>query len=319
MTQVLRTVGDWLRLARVQNLPTALADVWTGYALAAGLAVAGTVGADPAGGGGTAAPAALLFPAPTRTLGFLSLAALAAYAGGCCLNDLADLPRDRRLHPTRPLPAGRITPVAALLSVLALFATAQLAALAAGGYDSGAVAFMLLLGILLYDALCKRWRLPGSLTMGGLRALNLALGMSPYAQAAWHAGGLLELPLWLGAHVALVTWISTYEESSPHAPGFRAALLLDLALVVGAALRGPDRLPAAAAALPLFLLLGAAGLRAGLEPRRNLTFLVVKAGVVGIPLLDATFLLAHGHAAWAALVAALLLPRFALARILPGT
>jgi hypothetical protein len=155
--------------------------------------------------------------------------------------------------------------------------------------------------------------------MGSLRGLNLLLGMSPFLQTVWDEGSLLAIPLYLGGHIACVTFLSTYEEGRPDSPGFKAVLVLDVGLVLWATFRGPQVLPALATGLPLAAAMSFRGVQVLLEPRRNLTFEVVKAGVVGILLLDATFLLGHGHAGWAAAVLALFLPRILLAGTFRGT
>lgn len=294
-----RPILGLLRLARIQNLPTAVGDAWAGYGLAAALAP----GSD---------------PAPVRTVTLLSLASLLAYAGGCCLNDLADLHRDRRLHPERPLPAAEVTPGSALSFLVFLFLGAMLAAQGVG-VEAAAIALILLLGIVLYDALFKLWRLPGAACMGALRALNLLLGMSPFIPRVWADGSLLVLPLLLGAHVACVTYASTFEEGNPRARGFRAAVALDVALVLLATFWGPRWLAPLATGLPLAGALALRGVEAVRERQKNLTAEVVKAGVVGIVLLDATFLLSHGATGWAAAVVALLLPRVVLAFVFEGT
>ncbi|MBI3272426.1 MAG: UbiA family prenyltransferase [Planctomycetes bacterium] len=308
-------VTDFLRLARVQNLPTAVADAWTGYGLGAAIAAATASASAAAPAMASAAPDAH----PERTLTLLSLASIFAYAGGCCLNDVADLARDRRLHPARPLPSGRVTPGQALASAVGLFLGATFAAQAVG-LEAAALSLMLLLGIILYDTLFKRWRALGSLTMGSLRTLNLLLGMSPFLREVWRDGALLPLPALLGLHVACITFASTYEEGRPQAAGFRMAVLLDVVVLLFATFgAGPEVVPALATGLPLAAAVALRGVQAVREMRRNLAFEVVKVGVVGILLLDATFLLAHGRPAWAAAVMALFVPRALLGRVFRGT
>ena len=63
---VVKTLYAYARLLRISNAPTALADVWMGYAVANGRLE------------------------PTRELLLLSLASLCLYHAGMALNDLHD-------------------------------------------------------------------------------------------------------------------------------------------------------------------------------------------------------------------------------------
>src|SRR5919206_5170200 len=83
-------LGTLLRLGRVSNLPTVWTDVLAGTALAGG---------DPLSG---------------RTA--LALAAMTLfYIGGMFLNDAFDRAIDARERPSRPIPAGEISAVAAFI------------------------------------------------------------------------------------------------------------------------------------------------------------------------------------------------------------
>ncbi len=168
------------------------------------------------------------------------------------LNDIADLDRDRALHPGRPLPARHISLRAAWWIFLLLAFAGVASARACGSYTAflGGGLFLCVLG---YNLLLKRWRIPGCLAMGACRALNLGMGFAaafdtlfdgtPSSEGAgmtlvhhgWSPG--FWAPLLLGAYVAGVTLVSTFEEKSPGAARWVGILLrgiipLDAAMVL---------------------------------------------------------------------------------------
>jgi len=269
-----------LRLARFPLLATAAADPLAGWSLAAA-----------ANGSGSA-----------WLLAGATLASLALYAGGMALNDFFDRGRDAILHPTRPLPSGAAGPAAAFrLGLLLLLAGVALGTLA--GECPALVAALLALVVLAYDALLKRNRLAGSLAMGAARGLSLCLG----AAAAGDLEAGLGAAALVSAYVTAVTAGSTFEER-PTRSGAVVALGL---LAAGIPLVG-----AAAQPRPVFALLPAAALAVWVlgetrrAARRKDTAAIrslTRAGVSGLPLVDAAPLLGHGL--WAAgLVVAALTP-----------
>jgi 4-hydroxybenzoate polyprenyltransferase len=151
-------------LCRVSNLPT----VWTNVLAAALLS-----GACPAAG--TVAP--------------LALSLSAFYCGGMCLNDLFDREIDARERPSRPLPAGRLSPVEAVAVALALFAVGLSLLRLAPHPSALAPGLMLLAAIVLYDWLHKRspWTV---LLMAACRGLVFAV-------SAWALAGELAPWVWL--------------------------------------------------------------------------------------------------------------------------
>jgi 4-hydroxybenzoate polyprenyltransferase len=234
------------------------------------------------------------------------------------LNDFFDRGRDAILHPTRPLPSGAAGPAAAFrLGLLLLLAGAALGALAGG--HAGLVAALLAFVVLAYDALLKRSRAAGSLAMGAARGLSLCLG----ATAAGSLESGLGAAALVSAYVTAVTAGSTFEER-PGRSAAVAALGLTAAAIplVGAA--GQPRpafalLPAAVAAAWVLGGTRRAVRRKDAASVRSLT----RAGVSGIPLVDATPLLGHGLLAVGLTVAALTPLARALAiaaapRIRPG-
>jgi 4-hydroxybenzoate polyprenyltransferase len=105
----------------------------------------------------------------------LMLTSACLYAAGAALNDLRDFKRDLVDHPDRPLPAGRIGRVQALVLALLLFATGT--ALAAfAGESTFRLAVLLVIAIILYDLPFKAMPLAPAL-LAACRVLNLLLGM----------------------------------------------------------------------------------------------------------------------------------------------
>ncbi len=201
-----------LALTRFPLLPTAVADSAAGYLIALPARAA---------------------PSP-QVLAYLAAASGCLYMGGMILNDVADLERDRTLHPGRPLPGGALRRDQAGL-LCAFLAGCGYAASCLASQRAAGVTLALLLAIASYDLFLKRWRIPGALAMGACRGLNLTLG--------YVAGGGILLQgapiqaLLLGAYVTAVTLLSTLEERHASAARWVAILLrgiipLDAAMVL---------------------------------------------------------------------------------------
>ncbi len=210
---------DYLRLFRLSNVFTAIADVTMGF-----LFVHRT-----------------LQPWPV----FLLLAAASAllYTSGMVLNDVGDVEQDRQERPHRPLPAGRIAVAAARRLGWALLLSGVLCGGLAGVWGlvdpapiwrSGLVATLLAGCVLLYDGGLKRTPV-GPLGMGACRMLNVLLGMS--VAAPWTvapsvlgfgthhllaAGGI-------GLYIVGVTWFARTEATVSRRGSLAAATVVMLA------------------------------------------------------------------------------------------
>lgn len=202
-----------LRITRFPLLPTALADSAAGYLIAL------EPGASPS-------------PA---VLALLAAASGSLYMGGMVLNDIADLDRDRALHPARPLPSGQLS-LREALGLFLLLAGGGLAAAASAPDRAGTAALLLFLAIAAYDLGLKRFPAAGALGMGACRAFNLWMGMAAAhtdMSPAWVWGP----PAALGLYVTLITVVSTFEEKHPGAARWVGILLrgiipLDAAMVL---------------------------------------------------------------------------------------
>jgi len=152
----------YFELLRPPNLTTAAADVLAGYAAA-----------------GLGNPAAL---------GWLLAGTSCLYGGGVTLNDFFDRKLDAIERPERPIPSGRVRPVAAAWlggTLLMVGVITAWQATAAAGLLASAIAGL----SVLYDAWGKHRAVVGPANMGMCRALNLLLGVAaaPAALAGrWH-------------------------------------------------------------------------------------------------------------------------------------
>jgi 4-hydroxybenzoate polyprenyltransferase len=180
-----------LRLARPANLPTAMADILAGMAIA-GLFIM------PEGTDGISAGTCL------SALSLIA-ASVMLYAGGVILNDVFDLEIDRIERPERPLPSGML-PVrtAGFFGAGLLFLGVILSLLA--NPVSALIAVFLTISILLYDAYLKKFSFLGPLGMGVCRSLNLCLGMSLFGEVEYWWFALIPL-----VYIAAITLISRGE------------------------------------------------------------------------------------------------------------
>jgi len=194
----MRHLVGWLRLVRVPNLATAVADVLAGFLVASGLREVGWL-----------PPAA----------GWAIAASICLYAAGMVLNDVFDLDVDRRERPERPLPSGQVTVGAAAFGGQVLL-VAGVAAAAIAGVVSGApvtgsfgpavVGLALAAAVWAYDRGLKRSPVFGPATMGACRGLNWLLGMTA-ATGTGPVGGQWLLPVGMGLYVAGITLFARHE------------------------------------------------------------------------------------------------------------
>lgn len=181
----------WLRLLRLPNHATAVADVLAGWLL-------------------IARPTEVA--APPVAFWAAAACSLALYAGGMVLNDVFDQDIDREERPERPLPSGIVNPLtAALVGWLLLLGgvvAGGVAALLAGRWSTAGVAFALAAAVYLYDRYAKATP-AGPIVMGSCRSLNWLVGMTaaggPVTQADWLP------PLGMGLYVAGITLFARYE------------------------------------------------------------------------------------------------------------
>ena len=216
--------GTWLayvRLFRLPNVFTAIADVMMGYLVVHGA----------------------LSPADTLPLLLLVLASSLIYTAGMVLNDVFDYQVDSRDRPHRPLPSGQIAlGRARLLVLLMLLAGIMAAALSGWSLPDGldrwrglVVAVALVITVLLYDGVLKKTIL-APLMMGTCRLLNVLLGMSCAGMTAgggelflgWEKYQLL-VASGLGLYITGVTWYARTEARESSRLALSAGCLLMIA------------------------------------------------------------------------------------------
>lgn len=149
----------WLKLIRLPNLPSAIANV-----LAAFLLVNQSW-------------------TPWAQLLLLILSSAALYSAGMILNDVFDIVQDSDQRPERPIPSAQISLPVAKKTGLAMLVLGVIAALSAGAaagtiadvLKCGTVSGLLAVAIYLYDGPLKHTMLAPFL-MGTCRSLNIMLG-----------------------------------------------------------------------------------------------------------------------------------------------
>ncbi|MEZ6135317.1 MAG: UbiA family prenyltransferase [Pirellulaceae bacterium] len=152
-------LSDWAQLVRLPNVFTLLSNC-----AAAGVVTVGSLWP-------------LTAAVPTV------LASLMAYWAGMILNDVVDLEADRRDRPTRPLAAGKISPVIAGHIATGMLLISPILILAVTTFHTTTPLWMgaaflsavtLSIMVRLYNSILKS-TLVGPLLMGGCRALNILM------------------------------------------------------------------------------------------------------------------------------------------------
>lgn len=299
-------IKPYLQLVRLPNVFTAAADSLAGWLLV----------------GGTLANVRGWLP--------LSVASMAIYAAGIALNDVFDYEIDLAERPGRPLPSGRVSRRFAAWLGGILLAGGPLIAALSGSASSAAVAAVLALCVLAYDAGAKRTVL-GPCVMGACRGLNILLGMSQAPALGGPVGYLVAGSM--AVFVMGVTWISRGETQTGRTRGLYAGMVLEMLAIVGllgAALQpkafplpAPDRPivnPEGLLAL-LFVawLVALAGARAIREPVPSRFQKAVKTGVLSLVWLNVGVVAAVRGPLPALAIAALWLPAFLLGKWLYST
>jgi 4-hydroxybenzoate polyprenyltransferase len=205
----------WVRLLRLPNHATAVADVLAGY-----LIVSQTRAID--------------WPAPA--LWWAILASLGFYAAGMVLNDVFDLALDREERPGRPLPSGQIgvrTAAAAGNLLMAVGSAAACAtAFAARSPWPALVGALLTAAVWIYNRHAKATSL-GPLVMGSCRSLNWLLGMA--AAGGPHRAHEWLLPIGMGVYVMGITVYARDEAEESRAETLAAGTII---MLIGLATAG---------------------------------------------------------------------------------
>jgi 4-hydroxybenzoate polyprenyltransferase len=307
----------YLRLMRLPNVFTALADVAMGFAFTRD------------------------WQTPFESSDGLLLACLAAasallYTAGMVLNDVFDVEIDRKERPSRPLPSGRIPLATARALGFAMLAVGVILGWIAGfayspnfagaiPYRAGLVATLLAVLIVLYNTFFKHTPL-GPLAMGGCRFLNVLLGMSVAATGDFQPLGYDTAELLaaggIGAYVAGITWFARGEadESSRLTLAWGVFVMIGGIALLGASLKlytGPIRFPLLQVWLLLAILLFPTLRRAGkalVDPAPGPVQATVKHSILSLIVFDAAVCIAVAPTPYALAVLALMAPALLLGR-----
>ncbi|MCY3022170.1 MAG: UbiA family prenyltransferase [Planctomycetota bacterium] len=296
------SLRGYLRLVRLPNVFTALADVLAGYAISR-----------------TWAPSS---DADFRRYLPLFGASAALYMAGMAFNDVADRAEDAETRPNRPIPSGQVSVRGAIAcAFILMLAGVGLAWWA--GFPALLRAAALSAAIMTYNFSAKRNVLMGPLVLGLCRFWNVQLGMTGHAEFVFHAenSGPLDSPwapaIAVGIYAAGLTAFSAQEEAGGQRRAFLLGWLFSGSAILLAALSSS---PAAwFALLPLALTLSFLSHRLNRLGTPQAARDLVRAGVMGICLLDAGLILGFaGTDAWplAAGCVALLIPGFVFGKAL---
>lgn len=305
----------WLRLFRLPNVFTAIADIGMGVTVARH----------------ASSPTGLLPVGLT-----LSLAAASAciYTAGMVLNDVFDLEIDRKERPFRPLPSGMIpVDLARTIGFGLLVAGVLLAGLAGflyrdllfAAWRPPLIAALLAGAVLLYDGGLKK-TLAGPLGMGLCRFLNVLLGMSAGAGefeplALGYIGPDFAIAAGIGLYIVGVTWFAR-QEAEASKSGQLAFATAIMALAIGLLGFTLDYHPATRQpAFTCWLLLGMVSitifrrcLLAISTPDASHVQAAVKQAIMSLIVIDASVALVTGPPVGALIILSLMLPAFLLGR-----
>jgi 4-hydroxybenzoate polyprenyltransferase len=284
----LKKLTGYLILMRPANIVTSVADVLAGIAIS-GFFLSHSFDAN------TTWPVILL-----------CLSTIGLYGGGVVFNDVFDAKLDAVERPERPIPRGVISVMqASWLGALLLF----FGILAAffNNSSSGLIAVLIAIAALVYDKWGKHLSLFGPFNMGLCRGLNLLLGMSLYSISIQDHWYLAFVPI---LYIASITMISRGEVHG----GSRNILYLAMAsymvvigLILSVAFSNGNFLLTLLFLVPFGWMIFQPLIKAAAEPVGRNIGKAVKAGVIGLIMMDASWAAAFGSW-WLALIIVLLLP-----------
>lgn len=310
---------SWVQLVRLPNVFTVLADVGAAYLLV---------------GGG---------PAPSGRFALILAAGVAFYWSGMILNDVFDVEKDRAERNRRPIPSGAISRGAAARAGWGFLILGVVLA-AAAGYVPGseaqdveaqqtwlpaAIAIALAAMIVAYDGPLKPTPLAPA-AMGGCRVLSFLLGASPLIPLV---NGIPTVPQYLigiafgfGVYVMGITTFARDEATGGHRVNLRTGFVV---MMIGAAMlalapgmAAPQeragwavQSPGQFAMLILLIAMPIAmrGFRAQLQPEPAIIGNTIRASILTIIPLAASFAFLGAGPKWGLAIFALVIPAIVLA------
>ena len=300
-------LSGYLRLTRPANIVTAISDILAGVVIAAHGQVLPNLHFHESTSGFSVGYAVY----DHQAILLLILSTIGLYGGGVVFNDVFDASLDKIERPERPIPSGLITKGSAARLGAVLLAAGILAATFVQPAKifsiSSLFAITIAIAALVYDKWGKHHPLLGPVNMGICRGLNLLLGMSviPAMLNEYWFLGLVPV-IYIGA----ITMISRGEVHGGRKSTMSAAVLfymLVLLSILAVSIYNNTIMYAAG-----FLLLFAAFIfppliKAMKDPRGPLIGKAVKAGVISLIVMNASWAAAFGSL-YFALIILLLLP-----------
>lgn len=273
------SLKPYLQLTRPANLVTAVTDILAGMAIAQ-------------------------FTFPDFSPAPLLISTVALYGGGVVMNDVFDAKLDSVERPERPIPSGKVSlPSATMFGISLLFLGILLAAIYS--FQSGVIAIGVALLTVIYNRFAKHHTILGPVTMGMCRGGNLILGMSVLPESIERWGLIALLPI---AYIGAITLISQDEVHG----GKRRTLYIAAALyliVLTAQLIISQKHGNLLLTIPFVLLhtwlIGRPLWNAIQNPVGPLIGKAVKAGVISLIVMNASWCMAFGL--WPVALAALAL------------
>ncbi len=271
------SMTGYLRLVRLPNVFTALADILTGHLIMG----------------------AMFGESSPRTLLPLGGASAALYLSGMAFNDIADRKEDAQFRPNRPLPSGQVSMAGAVACGALLMALGIGLACSAGRVPLN-YAFYLAAAILLYDFAAKGIPVIGPAALGFCRFYNLQLGMSAHpdfvdALATFY---VIQVPwspaLAVGIYAAGLTAFSAQEETGKQVRSIVTGWIFCGLGIALATLTAPTKWGWLLIG-PLLLLLVYLSVRLLKTGTPGAARNLVRAGVMGICALDAGMILGFGE------------------------
>jgi len=248
----------------------------------------------------------------------LCVATIGLYGGGVVFNDVFDAGLDAMERPERPIPSGLIPirQAAALGTILLLLG---IGAASTVNSIAGILAAAVAAAALIYDKWGKHQTLLGPLNMGLCRGLNLLLGMSVLGAVNPALWWISVVPV---LYIAAITAISRGEVHGGNKNALYLAFLLYL-LVIGCILYVAGSRGRMPVTLPFLLffswMIFKPLLTAIRDPIGRHIGQAVKAGVIALIIMDASWAAAFGEI-WPALAILALLPlSLGLARLFAVT
>ena len=285
---------------RPANIITAVADVLAGIAISGYLV-------------NKTSYAGNLFP-----ILLLIISTIGLYGGGVVFNDVFDAELDKTERPERPIPKGVISlKEASYLGIFLLFGGIIAAAMV--NPLSGSIAFLIAVAALAYDKWSKHHALSGPLNMGLCRGLNLLLGISVLTTSVASWWFLAIVPV---IYIAAITMVSRGEVHGGSKNILYAAAFLYATVIGGILLLSAQRnmlWEAVVFLVPFSGMIFSALIRAIRLPTPKNIGKAVKAGVIALILMNASWAAAFGVISLALLILVLFPLSLWLAKIFAVT